>query len=226
MKKILSIILLLSLIISLSACQNKTNSSNDDTNQVKEKTDNTTVLKGKVLITYFTFPETDGVDASSSASRVIDKNKVVGATEYIAHIISNNTNGDLIQIETEQSYPGTHSPLVEQASKEQSDDARPILKTKLDNINEYDIIFIGYPNWWGDMPMPLYTFLDEYDLSSKTIIPFCTHGGSGLSSTIESIQELEPNATVIENALSISRNDVADSKNKVIQWIKDLNIEK
>jgi len=84
------------------------------------------------------------------------------------------------------------------------------------------VIFIGYPNWWDDMPMPLYTFLEEYDFSNKTIIPFNTHGGSGFSNTIETIKQLQPHATVIEDGLTISRNDVSNSKNTIEKWINDL----
>jgi len=84
------------------------------------------------------------------------------------------------------------------------------------------VIFIGYPNWWDDMPMPLYTFLEEYDFSNKTIIPFNTHGGSGFSNTIETIKQLQPHATVIEDGLMISRNDVSHSQNTIEKWINDL----
>ena len=132
----------------------------------------------------------------------------MGATEYVARVIQDNTGGDLFQIETEQTYPGTHDPLVDQAADEQDENARPALKTTIDNLDDYDVIFLGYPNWWGDMPMPLYTFLEAYDFSDKTIIPFNTHGGSRFSSTISTIEELQPNATVIEDGLTISRNDV------------------
>lgn len=86
------------------------------------------------------------------------------------------------------------------------------------------MIFMGYPNWNSDLPMPLYTFLEEYDFSGKTIIPFTTHGGSGFSGTIRTIQELQPDATVSEDGLSISRNSVPDAQGNVADWIAGLNL--
>ena len=98
----------------------------------------------------------------------------------------------------------------------------PELATHIENVEQYDMIFLGYPNWWGDMPQPLYTFLEEYDFSGKTIIPFNSHGGSGFSNTIEEIKKLQPNATVRDDGLSISRNDVADSEQEITDWAKGL----
>ena len=169
-------------------------------------------------------PETDGTDMSSSASRVINNDELMGATEYVARVIQDNTGGDLFQIETEQTYPGTHDPLVDQAADEQDENARPALKTTIDNLDDYDVIFLGYPNWWGDMPMPLYTFLEAYDFSDKTIIPFNTHGGSRFSSTISTIEELQPNATVTEDGLTISRNDVTDAESEIVDWVESLGL--
>lgn len=90
----------------------------------------------------------------------------------------------------------------------------------------YDVIFLGFPNWNADLPMPLYTFLEEYDFSGKTIIPFTTHGGSGFSRTIQTIQELQPDANVISDGLSISRNSVAGAESEVVDWVNGLNLSK
>lgn len=83
---------------------------------------------------------------------------------------------------------------------------------------------MGYPNWNADLPMPLYTFLEQYDFSGKTIIPFTTHGGSGFSRTIQTIEELQPNATVVEEGLSISRNSVPEAQSEVVSWVSGLNL--
>ena len=92
------------------------------------------------------------------------------------------------------------------------------------DLSGYDTLFIGYPNWNADLPMPLYTFLEEYDLSGKTIIPFTTHGGSGFSRTIDTIAELEPDAQVEEDGLAISRNAVPDAEGEVTDWVGGLGI--
>ena len=174
-----------------------------------------------ILVAYFTMPEdvdTEGVDAIAGASIVVDEGKIMGNVEYIASIIQDTVGGDLFQIETVEQYPLDHDPLVDQAAQEQGEDARPELSTHIENLKQYDTIFLGYPNWWGDMPQALYTFLEEYDFSGKTIIPFCPHGGSGFSRTESTIAELQPGATVSENGLEISRNDVAGSRDQVAQW--------
>ncbi len=113
---------------------------------------------------------------------------------------------------------------MEAAYEELADDARPELASQIENLDSYDVIFMGYPNWNSDLPMPLYTFLEEYDFSGKTIIPFTTHGGSGFSGTIRTIQELQPDATVSEDGLSISRNSVPDAQGNVADWIAGLNL--
>lgn len=173
---------------------------------------------GSILIAYFTVPETDGVDTVSSASRVATDSGVVGNTQYIAQAIQQSVGGDLFAIETVQEYPGTHDELLEFAYNELQDNARPELAAQIENSDDYSVIFLGYPNWNSDLPMPLYTFLESYDFSGKTIIPFVTHGGSGFSRTISTIQELQPGATVVEDGFSVSRNAVADAAQDAMDW--------
>lgn len=180
--------------------------------------------KSNILIAYFGVPETDGVDAVAGASRVVANGQVLGNTQFIAETIQSSVGGDLFQIKTVQKYPGLHAPLVNFAKEEQAKDARPELSTKIDNMADYDVIFLGYPNWWADLPMPLYTFLETYDFSGKTIIPFCPHGGSGFSNTISAISKLQPNATVVTDGFTVSRDKVANSSNDVIAWVQGLDI--
>ena len=96
------------------------------------------------------------------------------------------------------------------------------MTTHIENPDDYDTIFIGYPNWWADMPMVLYSFFDEYDFAGKTIIPFNVHNGSRFSRTIETIQELEPEATVIEDGFTVSERDVAGAQADVASWLEGL----
>ena len=140
----------------------------------------------------------------------------------MAMTIQEAIGGELFRIETKEKYPLEHETLVNQAKEEQNEEVRPELATHIENVEQYDMIFLGYPNWWGDMPQPLYTFLEEYDFSGKTIIPFNSHGGSGFSNTIEEIKKLQSNATVRDDGLSISRNDVADSEQEITDWAKGL----
>lgn len=122
-------------------------------------------------------------------------------------LIAEKTGADLFRLERETPYPTDHQKLVQQANDEQRKNARPKLKAAPD-IAPYDTVFVGYPNWWGDMPMILYTLFDSADFGGKKIIPFCTHGGSGLSRTVQTITRLEPKATVERNALSIYRDNI------------------
>ena len=176
----------------------QTNDNNTNTNDTENDNKNTQI--GKVLVVYF----------SQS-----------GNTEAVANFIHDAVGGDIVKLETEISYPSDYDELVDYAQEEQRENTRPVLSTKIDNIDEYDTIFLGYPNWWGDMPMPIYTFLDEYDLSGKTIAPFITHGGSGLSGTPENIKEEEPNATVTEG-LAVSGSSSRNSQSTVNNWLTEI----
>lgn len=180
---------------------------------------------GKVLVVYFSVPETDGVDASSGASRVLSGGKVMGNTQYVATIISEATGSDLFEIKTVHTYPGSHKALIDAAKVEIDNNARPKLATHIKNLKDYDVVFVGFPNWWYDMPMPLYSFFDEYDFGGKTVIPFCTHGGSRFSGAIKTIRELEPQATVLDG-YSVARERVANSEEGILKWLEKIGMKK
>ena len=209
-----------------SGAQPEASSGSDSAGSASGAGDASAGLSGaeNILIAYFTVPETDGVDTVAGASRVAVDGTVMGNNEYIANLIQQETGGDLFAIETVQEYPGTHDALLEFAYNEMMDDARPELASQIEDLDSYDTIFLGYPNWNSDLPMPMYTFLEEYDLSGKTIVPFTTYGGSGFSRTIQTIEELQPDASVIEDGLSISRNDVPDALGEVQAWISGLGL--
>lgn len=179
-----------------------------------------------ILIAYFTVPETDGVDAVASASRVIENGEVVGNVEFIAQTIQDETGGDLFAIETVQQYPASHQELLEFAAAEMERNDRPELSSHIDDLDKYDVIFLGFPIWNADLPAPMYTFLDEYDLSGKTIIPFTAHGGSGFAGTIGEIARQEPGATVETNGFSASRNSVSEARGDIIDWVRELGFDR
>lgn len=218
MKRLTAILLSALLVLSLAACGNSNQNAVEDTLAEME------AGSGNILIAYFSVMETDGVDTVAGASRVAVDGEVLGNNEYIARIIQRETGGNLFAIETVQDYPTTHEPLLEFAYDEKADNARPELVAQIENLDSYDVIFLGYPNWNADLPMPLYTFLEEYDFSGKTIIPFTTHGGSGFSRTIQTISELQTGATVLSDGFSISRNSVANAENDVVQWVRGLDL--
>lgn len=180
--------------------------------------------ENRILIAYYTLPETDGTDTDSGASRVAADGGVQGNVEYMANTIAQATGGELFRIDTVQSYPTIHEPLVAQAESEQSRNARPSLSTQIDNLDDYDVIFVGYPIWWSEMPMAMYTFFDEYDFSGKTVIPFSSHGGSGFSGTPGEIRRLEPEANVLDG-YTVSRGSVAGDSGNLRNWVNSLNLQ-
>lgn len=210
MKRIFQLIALFALLLALTACSQA------------ETPASAQAGGSRILIAYFAVPETDGVDTVSSASRVAVDGQMMGNTQYVAHVIQEVTGGELWRIETVQTYSGTHEPLLDFVHQEMMAGARPELAGHIDSLSDYDVVFLGYPNWNVDLPMPLYTFLESHDLSGKTIIPFNTHGGSQLSDTIETIARLQPNAEVIRDGFTVFRNSVASSREDVIAWLAGL----
>ena len=202
----------------------ETDAPTEETTGSDSEQGDSAAASSNILIAYFSVPETDGVDAVAGASRVVVDGEVLGNTQYIAQLIQQQTGGDLFRIETVQKYPGSHDPLLEFAYNERAEGARPELAEQMENLDSYDIVFLGYPNWNADLPMPLYTLLEQTDLSGKTIVPFTTHGGSRFSRTIQTIQELQPNATVVSDGLSISRNSVAQAEGDVASWVSGLGL--
>ena len=145
-----------------------------------------------------------------------------GNTEIIARKIQRLTDGILFEIKTAKSYPENYYRTVEIAKEEKRQNARPELISNLDDINPYEAIFLGYPNWWGTMPMAVFTFLESYDFSGKTIIPFCTHEGSGMGSSERDIKKLCPNAKVLPG-LPIRGSSVTRADSDIANWLKRLN---
>ncbi len=178
--------------------------------------------ENRILIVYFTAAENSGVDAVASASYTTIDGEAVGRVRAVADMIQVQTGGDLFSVQTSTVYPADGGELIDQAAEEQNDDFRPELTSHIENLDEYDVIFVGYPNWWYDMPMAMYSFFEEYDFSGKTIIPFNVHNGSRFSGTISTIQELEPDASVVEDGFTVSERSVADAEEDVQTWLNGL----
>lgn len=215
-KKMLAAAAAMALILSLSAC-GASDSGGGGGETVSVPTDS-----DKILIAYFTAAENSGVDAVASASVTDIDGSAVGLTRAVADMIQDETGGELFSIRTSVVYPANRDDLINYAAQEQEEDARPELTSHIDDLDQYDVIFVGYPNWWADLPMAVYSFFDEYDFSGKTIIPFNVHNGSQFSGTIETIQELEPDADVIENGFTVSEQEAADAAGDVASWLADL----
>ena len=146
-----------------------------------------------------------------------------GNTAIVAEIIAEQTGADLFEIKVvNDDYPNKYNALIQRAKQEKMANIRPELTGKVENFDEYENIFVGYPNWWSDMPMPVYTFLDSYDFNGKTIIPFCTHEGSGYCGE----QGMAKTGAKVIKGLAIyghtAQNNRAEAEKQVSQWLKGL----
>lgn len=146
-----------------------------------------------------------------------------GNTEAVATEIQRQTGADIFKLVPAEPYTDDYNTLLDIAQAEQRNDARPVILGSVENMDAYDTIYLGFPNWWGDMPMILYSFLDDYDLSGKTIAPFCTSGGSGFSGTMSTIRSMEPEATVLEG-LHIGGSSANEAGSAVTGWLSDLGL--
>lgn len=199
--------------ILLCACGKENNASNE---KIKLSSDS------KILITYFAVAENSDVDAIPSASVTDIDGTAKGRMTALAEMIQEKTGGDLFSITTSVKYPGDGEKLVEYAQEEQDNNERPELTSHIENLDAYDVIFVGYPTWWYDLSQIMYSFFDEYDFAGKTIIPFNSHNGSRFSGTIDTIKELEPEASVIENGFTVNESDVAGAKSDIDSWLESL----
>lgn len=206
------ILLLLLVVLSLAACNGRKNAETNTSSGVAQTSKSEAQISAgshKVLVVYFSrvgnadLPK--NVDTVSSASLKVTKDGVQGNTEIVAKMIQKAVGGDLFLIQRADKLPADYSVIERQGREERDANMRPKLATHAKNMDSYDVVILVYPNWWFDMPMAVYSFLDEYDLSGKTIVPFCTSGGSGFSNSIETIGKLEPKATILEG-LAISQD--------------------
>lgn len=147
------------------------------------------------------------------------RNLEKGNTEIAAEFIQKAVGGDLFEVDTVKPYSADYTTCTQEAQEELRNNARPELKEYLDSLDGYDTIFVGFPNWWGTMPMAMFTFLERYDLTGKRVIPFCTNEGSGMGSSERDLKKLCVGATV-ERGLAIRGCETAKSEQKIAQWAK------
>lgn len=205
------------MLFAFTACSsNTTPDTTEPASNTSDTTDSVTVpTDGKVLIAYFSVEEnqTDGAANDDLAAG--------GDLDVIAKMIQTNIGGDLFSIRTEETYPADDEALQTQAQTEKNESARPALTTQIEDLAQYDVIFVGFPIWASDMPMAVYSFFDAYDFAGKTIVPFSmfTSDAPDITATIE---QLEPNANVYTNAFSIRYTKIAEGGVLVTDWLKEL----
>lgn len=247
MKKVTGIVLAMALMLSLAACQNSASVSStqssapaisastpvivpntDSVSDTANDEQNNASANNGILIAYFSlfgsvnYPE--GVDATASASIVMDNDNRVGTTEYVARIIQQSAGGDLHLIQTVETYSTNFDEVIEQNHEEMNADILPVLTESDLDATLYDTIFIGYPVWAANAPQAIFSFLSQYDLSGKTIIPFCTHDGYGAGSSYGDIAQAIPGAAPVLDGLAIEASDVPSSAATVTQWLNEIGV--
>ena len=237
-KKFVSFFLCACLLLSVTACGGETTNSesvgtkapessqSDVSNQPEsgsngsdassetgsEQPSDETASGSNILVAYFSLA------GEQYEVGVIEK----GNTEIVAEMIADATGADTFKIESTEEYPTTYDGLLDISRKEETNP--PEIAGTVDNMDDYDTIFLGYPIWWGDTPTIIKVFLQRYDFSGKTILPFCTHGGSGLAGTDRTISGLCPDSTIGEGLAirgSTAQNDRDNARESVIKWLSD-----
>lgn len=175
-----------------------------------------------VLVAYFSWADNaviDGeVDAVASPSVTAP-----GNVQQLAQWVSERTGGDLFSIQVTEPYSSDWDACLERANQERAEDARPELTASVEQLERYDTVFLGYPNWWYGVPMALLSFLEENDLSDKQVYLFCSHGTGGLASSVEQIDEALPDSTALsENVFDVYEEDAASSQQDILAWLEEL----
>ena len=207
------------LMFALAACGNneeEANVSGPSTTEVSETEESTS-------------PEDTSDEAAESEPKNTATTGLVvyfswsGNTESVALEIQNQTGADAFRLVPAEPYTDDYDALLDIAQEEQRNGARPAISGSIENFDSYEVVYLGFPIWWGDMPMILYSFLDDYDLSGKTIVPFVTSGGSGFSNTISTIESMETDAEVLEG-LSLGSSQAANPGDAVADWLSGLGL--
>lgn len=206
-------ILMATMMMLLTACGGGNAQTGADTSAQKEpQTTSSARSDQRVLVAYFS-----RADENTGGVGYIEK----GNTKILAEMIAERTHGDIFEIKTVKSYPKEYRPATEAAKQEKEEHARPEIVGELPDLSKYDVVFLGYPIWWSDMPMPVYTFLDRENFAGKIILPFCTHEGSGLSGTDRTIADTTKTEVKDGFALAghIAQNSPDEARSALYEWM-------
>lgn len=237
MKKIYLILLSMALLFSLAACGGNESSSSEastsspeaSSQSVAESSDQPVALEE---ISDSPEPaESENLSGSGESGASADAGGMLiayfswsGNTEQMAQTIQTETGGDLFRIEPAMPYTDDYDTLLDIAQQAQADNARPELAAQVENWDSYDVIFVGYPNWWSDAPMAVYTFLESYDFADKTLIPFNTSASGGFGRSLSGIEESAAGADILEG-LALTEGELGGVQSEVSSWLSGLNLE-
>lgn len=197
-----------------------------DTQQAEQPEQAQTQQAENILIAYFSLGQNadypEDVDATASASLVPGQDERVGTTEWIARLIQQNVGGQLHAIRTAQPYPTDFDAVVDQNHAEMEAGTLPELVQSDLDVSEYDTVFVGYPVWATNAPQAIFSFLSQYDLAGKTVIPFCTHDGYGAGSSYSDIAQFIEGEAAVLDGLAVEAPDVPDAADTVAQWLQGI----
>lgn len=222
MKKILAFLLSLAVVVTFSGCNNDAASSEAIGSESSSSSETVSLPEdARILIAYFSWSDNadlaEEVDAVSSPSVVPP-----GNVQQLASWVQEETGGDLFSIRVTEPYPSDWDACLDRANEERGQDSRPALAENVHNIDDYDVVFLGYPNWWYGVPMALLTFLEENDLSGKQVYLFCSHGTGGLADSVDIISDALPDATISDNIFDCNEEDAANSQTDIQRWVTEL----
>lgn len=216
MKKILSLLLAMTLAFSLAACGGQEASLGGNGMAVEE-------AGASEAASQPTGTETSAEESAGEGGMLVAYFSWSGNTEQMAQIIAEQTGGSLFEIEPAAPYTDDYDTLLDIAQQEQSDNARPELAAQVEEWDSYDVVFVGYPNWWSDAPMAVYTFLESYDWTGKTLIPFNTSASGGFGRSLSGIEESAAGAEILDG-LDLTESELSDAQSRITEWLDGLGL--
>lgn len=231
MRKLIGIGMIVILLAALTACKEEESSGKESfaapsvTPQTSEQDSaaSQSLDQGKVLVAYFSWADNavldEDVDAVASPSVVSP-----GNVQELAGWVQEETGGDLFSIRVTEPYPSDWDACLDRANQERGENARPKLTEQVENLEDYDIVFLGFPNWWYGAPMAVLSFLEENDLSGKQIYLFCSHGTGGLANSVEDIKGVVPDGKFSDNIFDCYEEDASGSQQAIQDWVKELQV--
>lgn len=229
MKKICPPLLSMALLVSLSACGGTSAASESGASEAPASSSEVSSQPASESAETSAAPQApsgseEAAEAPTEAGgALIAYFSWSGNTEQMAQTIQAEIGGDLFKIESAVPYTEDYDTLLDIAQQEQAEDARPELAAQVENWDSYDVIFVGYPDWWNDAPMAVYAFLEAYDWTGKTLVPFCTSGGSGFGRSLDKLPGSAPGAAILEG-LHIQGDSVGGAAGDVAAWVDGLGL--
>ena len=213
---LLSVIgLCLAVLMLFSACGTADNSSS--ATEAKTETSQAAAEKATEADTSATSAGLQETEAETVNTTLVVYFSHTGTTKGVAEYLHGLVGGDIIELEPVNAYPEGYSDALDPAKQEQNENARPAIKTTIENFDSYDTIYMGYPIWWGTVPMLMFTFMESYDFSGKTVVPFSTSGGTGIEQSMSDIRDTIPDADV-KDGLLVRDND------EILPWLQGLGL--